>query len=210
MREGLIFIISAPTGVGKTTLCKAIEEKIKTVKRVVTHTTRKKREEEREGIDYYFVSPEEFQKEVEKKMFVEWAEVHGNLYGTSKKALQEVLKDGYDAVLSIDVQGARSIKKEFPHAVSIFLLPPSFKEWVKRLNKAYKEDKILRLKNAINELKELFFFDYFIINDSIEQAINDFKCIVNTEKQKVSVCAVDLREKVNKLITQLKKKVENG
>lgn len=210
MRERLIFIISAPTGVGKTTLCKVMEGKIDTVRRVITHTTREKRKEEVEGVDYYFTSPEKFREGIGKKMFVEWAEVHGNLYGTSKKALQGVLKDGYDVVLPIDVQGARSIKKEFPHAILIFLFPPSFKEWMRRLNETYKKDKMLRLKNALNELEKLFFFDYFIINDSIEQATNDFKCIVIAERQKITVSAVDLREKVNKLIIQLKGEVGNG
>ena len=210
MREGLIFIISAPTGVGKTTLCKAMEVKIDTVRLVITHTTRKKRKEETEGVDYYFTSPEKFHEGIEKKMFVEWAEIHENLYGTSKKALREVLKDGYDAVLPIDVQGARSIKKEFPHAILIFLFPPSFKEWMRRLNETYKKDKMLRLKNALNELEKLFFFDYCVINDSIEQATNDFKCIVISEWQKKTLSAIDLREKVNKLIIQLKGEVGNG
>jgi guanylate kinase len=210
MRERLIFIISAPTGVGKTTLCKAMEGKIDTVRRVITHTTRKKRKEETEGVDYYFTSSEKFHEGIEKKVFVEWAEVHKNLYGTSKKALKEVLEDGYDVVLPIDVQGARSIKKEFPHAVLIFLFPPSFKEWIRRLNETHKKDKILRLKNALKELEKVNFFDYFIINDSIEQAISDLKCIVNAERQKISASAIDLREKINKLVIQLKREVENG
>jgi guanylate kinase len=211
MRRRLIFIISAPTGVGKTTLCKAIEGRIEGVRRVITHTTREKRKEEREaeGADYYFVSKQEFQKRIKEEMFVEWAEVHGNLYGTSKKALHDVLEDGYDAVLSIDVQGARNIKEEFPYVVLIFLLPPSLEEWMRRLKGIYKKDNVLRLKNALIELEKLFFFDYFVVNDSIEQAIDGLKCIVLAERQKIDASTLDLQNKVSELIVKLKGKLRN-
>ena len=179
----IIFIISSPTGVGKSTVCDVIQKRyIDRVKRVITHTTRIPRENERNGEDYYFVNEQDFQKGIKNGDFVEWAMVHNNYYGTSKRALDDVLNAGFDVVLAIDVQGAMNIIKLFDNAVSIFMLPPSFDEWIKRVNKDnVRYDVKNRLRTAIDEFRYVNYFDYCIVNDDLNSTAKLLENIIVSE-----------------------------
>ncbi|HEY7534138.1 MAG TPA: guanylate kinase, partial [Nitrospiraceae bacterium] len=132
-RRGILFIISAPSGTGKTTLCKQLTLKVPGLWHSVSYTTRKPRPTEEHGREYYFVNETEFQGMIERHEFVEWARVYGNLYGTPRKTLTDRIEQGIDVLLEIDVQGAMQVKKKFDEAVSIFLLPPSIQALRSRL-----------------------------------------------------------------------------
>ncbi len=174
------------------------------IRRVVTHTTRLPRAGEKDGVDYHFVTRETFEDMIKRGEFVEYAVVHGNYYGTSRKALEDVIKKGYDAVLAIDVQGARRVMGEFDNVVSIFILPPSFEEWLDRLKRDNtRSDLNRRLQTALSELDELEIFDFCIVNDEIERAYNALSCIVEAErndlvfiKRERKMLAQTLREKI--------------
>ncbi len=185
--KGVIFVISSPTGVGKTTICDIIQKKRNDVERVITHTTRKPRPGEKNGRDYHFVDTETFKKMIRNGEFVEYALVHNNYYGTSKKALNDVLEKGKNPVLAIDVQGAKNIMNWIDRVVSIFILPPSFEEWLNRLKKDKNRDDLdIRLNTALRELDEIGHFDYCIVNDDLDRAINDIERIIDTSKLKLS------------------------
>ncbi len=179
--KGIIFIVSSPTGAGKTTLCSIIQKERSDIERVVTHTTRKPREGETNGIDYYFVNTETFKDMIKKGEFVEYALVHDNYYGTSKKALNDVIEKGKNPILAIDVQGAKNVMNWIDRVVSIFVLPPSFDEWLSRLEKDKNRDNLhIRLNTAIKEFNEIENFDYCIINDDLREAVENLKKIIDT------------------------------
>ncbi len=179
--RGVIFIISSPTGIGKTTLCNIIQKERSDIERVVTHTTRKPRKGEINGIDYNFVRTETFKDMIKKGEFVEYALVHDNYYGTSKKALNNVIKKGKNPILAIDVQGAKNVMNWIDRVVSIFILPPSFDEWLNRLEKDKNRDNLhIRLNTAIKEFNEIENFDYCIINDDLSEAVENLKKIIDT------------------------------
>ena len=188
--KGSIFIVSAPSGAGKTTLCKQIIKTIDNIKTSVSFTTRQPRASEVPDEDYCFVSEEEFRTMIDRGDFVEWALVHGNLYGTSRRQLEELISAGYDVLLDIDTQGARQIKKFFTNGVYIFILPPSMKELKRRLegrmsNSA--EDMNRRLQRAvdeIDEIKEYKMYDYVIVNDIIETSLKKLEAIIIAERLK--------------------------
>jgi len=149
--KGSLFIVSAPSGAGKTTICKKIMKTMDNVKTSVSHTTRKPRLGEVDGEDYLFISEKKFRGMIQKGEFVEWAEVHGNLYGTSRKRLEKIVNNGFDVILDIDTQGAEQIRKTYGSGVFIFILPPSMSELRDRLEKRMsntKEDMERRLKRA--------------------------------------------------------------
>lgn len=202
----IIFIISSPTGVGKSTVCDVIQTRhIDRVKRVITHTTRIPRENEQNGKDYYFVNEQDFQKGIKNGDFVEWAMVHNNYYGTSKRALDDVLNAGFDAILAIDVQGAMNIVKLFDNAVSIFMLPPSFDEWMNRLNKdSSRHDVKNRLRTAIQEFGYVNYFDYCIINDDLESAAKLLENVIISEHCRLKFS----KDKSSKLILKLSKETK--
>lgn len=179
--RGVIFIISSPTGIGKTTLCNIIQKERSDIERVVTHTTRKPRKGEINGIDYNFVRTETFKDMIKKGEFVEYALVHDNYYGTSKKALNDVIEKGKNPILAIDVQGAKNVMNWIDRVVSIFILPPSFDEWLNRLEKDKNRDNLhIRLNTAIKEFNEIENFDYCIINDDLSEAVENLKKIIDT------------------------------
>lgn len=185
-RGGIIVVISAPSGAGKTTLCKRLLQSSLPFAYSVSFTTRVPRKNEIEGVDYYFVSREEFQKMIKEKEFVEWAEVHGQLYGTSEKFLNEVIKDGEkDVLLEVDVKGGIEIKKKYPQqAVLVFLLPPSWKELKKRLSKrgAEEEEKVReRIERAKKEVKYAPYYDYIVINNDINRTLKNLLVIIKAE-----------------------------
>ncbi len=174
-------VISSPSGGGKSSIRAKIFQKDKRFKFSVTCTTRKKRKGELEGRDYHFVSEKEFKKLISGKKLLEWAKVHGNLYGTLIKSVQDILKENKIPLMTIDVKGARAVKKYFPDAVAVFILSPSLKTLIKRL-KLRKETEgniAIRLKTAKKEIKEAFFYEYFVVNGKIEKAVEDIIKIVD-------------------------------
>ena len=184
-KKGLILVISAPSGAGKTTLCKRLLQASSSFISSVSFTTRRPRKNEIEGVDYYFVSQKEFQKMIEKRRFIEWTEVHGCLYGTSVKLLDQAIKEEKDVLLEVDVTGGAEIKKNYPQAVLIFLLPPSWQELEKRLANRRTEDEeklARRIKQAKREIKYAPHYDYFIVNDDINRALEDLLAIIQAER----------------------------
>jgi guanylate kinase len=188
-RRGLPVVISAPSGTGKTTVCWQLLSEMPELSLSISVTTRPLRKDEQDGRDYYFVSQEKFQEEVRTGRLLEWAEVHGHWYGTPRTYLEEKIEAGTDIVLDIDVQGARSVKKAFCDAVLIFLLPPSLEELERRLRTRSSDstrDIGVRLKNALAELNQYFFYDYLVVNDQIGQAVNMIKSIIIAERLRIS------------------------
>jgi guanylate kinase len=180
-REGIILIISAPSGAGKTTLCHALLKRFPAMKESVSYTTRTPRAGEVHGVDYFFISREEFQRMVDSDAFAEWAEVHGNLYGTALATIDEARKNGVDLVLDIDCQGARRLKEQIERCVYIFILPPSMEELRRRLDNRSSDAREvidLRIERAAGEIREARWYDYIIINDNLETAFEELSAIV--------------------------------
>ncbi len=182
---GNLFVVAAPSGAGKSSLVKALMELDSQVQPSVSHTTRAPRGQEKHGREYFFVSPQEFDTMVLSDAFVEWAHVHGQRYGTSKKMIEDRMAQGADVVLEIDYQGAIQIKRMYANAVLIFILPPSWEELRSRLERRGEDaaDVIeLRLKNAAEELAQAREFDFVIINEDFERALFDLKAIVHAQR----------------------------
>ena len=184
---GKIFVISAPSGTGKTTIQKQLVKLLPYLKTVITYTTRKPRIGEKDGIDYNFVPIEKFKKMIEKDEFLEYANVYGNFYGTPKKEVIEKLKKGENVLLVIDTQGGMNIKKIFPDAILIGILPPSIKEQEERLRKRgdLSEEEIKkRIKLAKYERKILMkYYNYRVINKDIEETVEKIKKIIERSKK---------------------------
>lgn len=183
--KGMIIIVSAPSGAGKTTICSALMKSDKNIVYSVSTTTRSPRKGEKNGREYFFVDEETFRKDIRKKMFVEWAKVHDHFYGTSKKFLNETISSGKDVLLDIDVQGAIKIKKQYKDALMIFITAPSIKVLKERLIKRNKDslDVIrVRLANARKELTYLPKYDYLILNDKLDKSIENIKSVINAER----------------------------
>lgn len=188
-RKGIIFIISAPSGAGKTTLCHKLLETCSGLNISVSYTTRKPRDGEIDGVHYFFVNEDVFKDMILADEFLEWAKVHGNLYGTSKIKINEILMQGVDAVLDIDVQGGKLIRGKIPDSVMIFILPPSMKILEDRLKgrKSDSEETILeRIKRAKDEIAEYKHYDYVIVNNTLEEAIVQLKAAIFAERSRVS------------------------
>ena len=184
---GNLFVVAAPSGAGKSSLVKALMELDAQVRPSVSHTTRAPRGQEKHGREYFFVSAPEFDQMVASDAFLEWAHVHGQRYGTSRKAIEDRIAQGADVVLEIDFQGAIQIKKIFANAVLIFILPPSWEELKSRLhNRAEDAPEVieLRLQNAADEMVYVKQFDYVIINELFERALFDLKAIVHAQRLK--------------------------
>jgi len=187
--KGNLFIVSAPSGAGKTTICKKIMETLDNVKTSVSYTTRKPRQGEVDNEDYSFITEKKFRGMIQKGEFVEWAEVHGNLYGTSRKRLEKIINDGFDVILDIDTQGAKQIRKTFGNGVFIFILPPSMTELRARLEKRMsntQEDMERRLKRAGEEIRAYKMYDYVIVNDVLKSSLSKFESIITAERQRSS------------------------
>lgn len=186
---GNLFVVAAPSGAGKSSLVKALLDIDPNIQSSVSHTTRPPRGQEKNGREYFFVSPQEFDAMVQADAFVEWAHVHNQRYGTSKKAIEERIAQGADVILEIDFQGALQIKNIFANAATIFILPPSWEELRARLEGRGEDppDVIeLRLKNAAIEVAQAPKFDFVIINESFDRALFDLKAIVHSQRLKFS------------------------
>jgi guanylate kinase len=184
---GNLFVVSAPSGTGKSSLVKALLELDSRLQVSVSHTTRPPRGQEQDGREYLFISTEKFSEMVEHGDFFEWAAVHGNHYGTSRSAIEARIKGGDDVVLEIDWQGALQIKKIFPNAILIFILPPSYEELLQRLNRRGEDTQEvidLRMHNARIEVAQSQFFDFVVVNALFETALFDLKTIVHAQRLK--------------------------
>lgn len=182
---GNLFVVAAPSGAGKSSLVKALLELDSRLAVSISHTTRAPRGQEVDGREYFFAERPQFQQMVERGEFIEWAEVHGNLYGTSRHAVQQRLDAAEDVVLEIDFQGAQQVKQLFPHAVLIFILPPSWEELRQRLMRRGEDhDEVIeqRLVNARAEVAQARHFDFVIINALFETALFDLKTVVHSQR----------------------------
>lgn len=186
-REGLIIILSAPSGAGKTTLCRELLKKYPDLKESISYTTRLPREGEEHGVDYFFTSREEFNTMIQEDAFAEWAEVHGNLYGTALKTLVDARKNGVDLILDIDCQGAMKLKEHLEGGVYIFIMPPSMAELRRRLeNRSSDAQDVIerRIVRAAQEIKEARWYDYIIINENLDTAFDELSAIVLANNRK--------------------------
>jgi guanylate kinase len=184
-REGVLYVISAPSGAGKTTLCKEMIDIFPQLRHSVSYTTRTPRPGEVHGRDYFFVGKEEFSRMAAAGEFAEWAEVHGNLYGTSLATLKESRAQGRDILLDIDCQGARQLKERYDGGVYIFVLPPSMEELRRRLdNRSSDAPDVIerRLQNASGEIREASWYDYIIVNDDFALAAEQLKSVLIAEQ----------------------------
>lgn len=188
-RAGAIFILSAPSGAGKTTLINRLLKIFPEMALSVSYTTRPMRRGEAQGRDYFFVAKKKFAALRARGGLAEWASVHGALYGTPRRPLEQSLRRGGDILLDIDVQGARQIKRQYPEAVAVFLLPPSWQELEKRLalrGTDRRESIRRRLENARREIQAIIGYDYFVVNREIREALECLKSIVVAERQRIS------------------------
>lgn len=182
--SGKLFVISAPSGAGKTSLCNELLKNYLNMQYSVSVTTRKPRDDEKEGVDYFFISENKFKSMAENKELIEWAFVHGNYYGTPKKFIQEKLKNGQNILLDIDPQGARQLRKSINFGIYIFVVAPSIKDLEIRLRnrRTESEEKIsLRLKNAYDEVKLYRDYDFIILNKNFEKAYRELESIYIAE-----------------------------
>lgn len=184
-RSGIFFVLSSPSGGGKTTIYKKIIEIVNDITYSVSFTTRKPRDNEIDGKDYHFIDETTFNGMRDQNQFVEWAEVHGCYYGTHKDNLQSKLSNGLDVILDIDVQGAKQLQQQMSHGVFIFIFPPSLDELEKRLRTRQSDTDASiqrRLEIARSEMLTVVDYDYLVINDDLEQAVKDIKCIIAAER----------------------------
>lgn len=188
MDEGVAIIFSAPSGTGKTTTCKLLREKLPDLKTAVSHTTRAIRNGETDGVDYIFITQQEFEDKIKSNDFLEWARVHGFYYGTSLKSADIPLKNGYDTLLEQDVQGVKSLRDMNYQGVYILILPPSIIEMEARLRKrgTDSEESILkRIATGKKEIKHYKMYDYVITNHEVEETANTIISILRAEKARV-------------------------
>ncbi len=185
MKEGKLFVLSGPSGVGKGTVLKELLRQKKDIVFSVSATTRAPRPGEIHGRDYFFLKPEEFKKGIEENRYLEWAKVHNHLYGTPRDFVEKTIQSGNHIILDIDVQGAKQIKEKCPSGVFIFLAPPSLEELARRLDKRGTDscgEKKTRLQNALREIEEKKGFNYVVVNDRLQKAVDQIRKIICQEE----------------------------
>jgi len=186
-RRGILFIISAPSGTGKTTLCKQLATNLPGLWHSISYTTRKPRPGEEHGREYYFIGEQPFRDMIERNEFVEWAYVYGHLYGTPRKSLDEKIEQGFDVLLEIDVQGAMQVKKRFEDSVSIFILPPSMAALRARLQ-TRASDTAEEIQRRLNKVKEEVWsyreYAYIVRNEDLDRSLRDLESIFWSERLK--------------------------
>jgi len=188
-RRGVLFVVSSPSGGGKGTLIKRVLSTVPNLGYSVSYTTRPPRNGEVNGREYFFVTTDQFEAMIAAEEFLEWAHVHGKLYGTSRQQVSQEISQGRDIILEVDVQGAASVRQLLPDAVTIFILPPSLETLRKRLlarGTDSEEELELRLRNAPNELRNYKDFDFVIINENVERATNQLRAVINAERVRPS------------------------
>jgi guanylate kinase len=184
-KKGQLFVITAPSGTGKTTIIDIIRKDVEGIDYSISHTTRAPRREEVNGVHYYFVARKDFQKMIEAHEFVEWAIVYDQLYGTSMSSVESTLSSGKDLLLDLDIQGSQEIKKQFPEATLIFILPPSLKILHERLQRRSIEDNTnigLRMEKAVEEIKKCRDYDFLIVNDDLNQAAREVEAVIIAQR----------------------------
>jgi guanylate kinase len=187
LEEGLLVVVSGPSGCGKGTICKELLGRNKDIIISISATTRKPRNGEVEGVNYFFIDKEQFDAMVQNDEFIEYANVHGNFYGTPKKFVLDKLKNGENILLEIDVQGAIQIKKMYPEAILIFIVPPSMEELKNRIvgrGTESESDIEKRYENAFKELEYIKEYEYMVINDEVIAAVEKIESIIMAEKCK--------------------------
>jgi guanylate kinase len=195
-RKGSLFVVSAPSGSGKTTLVRRLLSSIDGMRFSVSYTTRPLRGSERDGVDYHFVSESEFRRRIAAGEFLEWAEVHGNLYGTSKSETDRIRAAGEDVLLDVDVQGADQVRKAEPEAVTMFVMPPSFRVLEERLRGRRQDSPEVievRLEEARKEIGRYRDYHYVLVNDSVDQTAELLRAIVLAERSRPHLLEERLR-----------------
>jgi len=185
--SGLLYVVSGPSGAGKTTLCKELIKLIPDLSFSISYTTRPPRRNEKSGKDYFFVTPEIFEKMIDKGEFAEWAEIYGNLYGTTRSSIEKARNKGHDLIFDIDSQGAQQLKRTYPLAISIFLLPPSVSELERRLcnRKTDSRETIQkRINKARQEISQVEIYEYIVINSVLEETLHVLQSIIVAEKHR--------------------------
>lgn len=183
-KEGLLLVVSGPSGVGKGTVCNALRKRMPDLTYSVSATTRAPREGEVDGVNYFFKTVPEFQSMIENDELIEWAQYVGNYYGTPRRVVEETLQSGKDILLEIEVQGALQVKEKFPQGIFIFLVPPTFEDLRKRIKGRGSETETSltsRLHVASDELKQIEHYDYVVINDEVEKACERIQGIIHAE-----------------------------
>src|SRR5262249_13845301 len=183
--NGNLIIVSAPSGAGKTTLVGEALKRDNRLRASISFTSRPPRADEEQGVHYHFVSRAEFEAMIANGDFLEWAEVHGNLYGTSRRAVEEIRSSGSHVILTIDIQGAAQARKLFPDAGAVFVMPPSLDPLTRRLatrRTDTAQDRRLRLASALYEMEQYVNFDYVVINDDLDRAIDELVAIITAER----------------------------
>ena len=206
--HGNLIIVSAPSGAGKTTLVVGAIERDNRARPSISFTSRRPRAGEERGVHYHFVSRAEFEAMIANGEFLEWAEAHGNLYGTSRRAVEEIRSSGCDAILTIDIQGAAQARELFPDAISIFIMPPSLDALTWRLENRGTDtahDRRLRLDSALHEMEQYANFDYVVINDDLNRAIDELVAIITAER-----CRLERRREISARILQTFNKQGRG
>ncbi|MBZ4663828.1 MAG: guanylate kinase [Caloramator sp.] len=186
--KGLLIVISGPSGAGKGTICKALLEKHPEIKLSVSCTTRSPRQNEVEGINYYFISKDKFKQMIDNDEFLEYAEVYDNYYGTPRENVERILNEGNDIILEIDIQGALKVKEKYPEGVFVFIMPPSMEELKNRIKKRGSETEeslLKRFKSAFQEINYVANYNYVIVNDVVEDAVKRLEAIIVAEKCRV-------------------------
>ena len=182
--NGITFIISAPSGTGKTTVCKILKQKLPKLKFSVSHTTREPRDNETDGIDYHFISENNFEEKIKHDKFIEWAKVYQHYYGTAFESIDSHKKNGDDVLIELDVQGAKSLRKLNYEAIFIFVLPPSLKELEIRLRNRNTEPESAirdRLKSSENEVQQFKLYDYILTNINVEETAENIISVIKAE-----------------------------
>jgi len=200
----IVFIVSAPSGAGKTSLIKALLERESALKVCVSHTTRPKRATETQGVNYHFVTPDVFREQLAEGEFLEHADVFGHLYGTARSSVAACFASGADVILEIDWQGAAQVREHYPDAVSIFILPPSKSTLRSRLKKRGEDaDDVIekRLAEARKEIAHHDEFDYLVVNDDFDNALGELSAIIHAERCRAEIAGKSLEHLLSDLLS---------